>query len=131
MSPSRYYIEPTQPEIAAQVVNNPLVILPVGGVEQHGHHLPTGTDTFAVNVILAAVAECMDGLVPPIAPFGVSPVHMPVEGTITFTLDTYMRVVTETCISTARHGARRLLILNWHEGNIPSLRGEVPLGRFF
>ena len=32
-----------------------------------------------------------------------------------------MRVVTETCGSTARHGARYLLILNWHEGNIPSL----------
>ena len=32
-----------------------------------------------------------------------------------------MRVVTETCVSTAKHGAKRLLILNWHEGNIPSL----------
>ena len=32
-----------------------------------------------------------------------------------------MRVTTETCVSTARHGARYLLILNWHEGNIPSL----------
>ena len=47
--------------------------------------------------------------------------HMPFEGTITFTPDTYMRVVTETCVSTAKHGAKRLLILNWHEGNIPSL----------
>src|SRR6202000_685455 len=35
--------------------------------------------------------------------------------------DTYMRVTTETCVSTARHGAKYLLILNWHEGNIPSL----------
>src|SRR6202011_4301040 len=33
----------------------------------------------------------------------------------------YMRVTTETCVSTARHGAKYLLILNWHEGNIPSL----------
>jgi creatinine amidohydrolase len=32
-----------------------------------------------------------------------------------------MRVVTETCVSTAKHGAKYLLILNWHEGNIPSL----------
>ncbi len=121
MLPSRYFIELTQPEIAAQLKANPLVILPAGSVEQHGPHLPTGTDTFAANVISAAVAEHMDGLVLPATPFGVTPMHMPFEGTITFTPDTYMRVVTEICVSTARHGARRLLILNWHEGNIPSL----------
>ena len=121
MLPSRYFIDLTQPEIAAQLKANPLVILPAGSVEQHGPHLPTGTDTFAANVIAAAVAERLDGLVLPATPFGVTPMHMPFEGTITFSPDTYMRVVTETCVSTARHGARRLLILNWHEGNIPSL----------
>ena len=63
----------------------------------------------------------MDGLVLPGTPLGVTPMHMPFEGTITLTPDTYMRVVTETCVSTARHGAKYLLILNWHEGNIPSL----------
>ena len=121
MLPSRYFIELTQPEIAAQLASNPLVLLPAGSVEQHGPHLPTGTDTFAANVISAEVAERMNGLVLPATPFGVTPMHMPFEGTITFTPDTYMRVVIETCVSTAQHGAKRLLILNWHEGNIPSL----------
>lgn len=59
----------------------------------------------------------MDGLVLPGGPLGVTPMHMPFEGTITLTPDTYMRVVKETCVSTARHGAKYLLILNWHEGN--------------
>jgi creatinine amidohydrolase len=121
MLPSRYFIDLTQPEIAAQLKRNPLVILPAGSVEQHGPHLPTGTDIFASNVIGHAVAERMDGLVLPATPFGVTPMHAPFEGTITLTPDTYMRVTTETCVSTARHGARYLLILNWHEGNIPSL----------
>jgi creatinine amidohydrolase len=121
MLPSRYFFDLTQPEIAAQFKKNPLVILPCGSVEQHGPHLPTGTDTFAANVIAHAVAERMDGLVLPATPFGVTPMHMPFEGTITLSPDTYMRVTTETCVSTARHGAKRLLVLNWHEGNIPSL----------
>ena len=47
--------------------------------------------------------------------------HMPFEGTITLSPETFMRVVTETCVSTAQHGARKLMIVNWHEGNIPSL----------
>src|SRR3954454_13651116 len=121
MLPSRYFVELTQPEIAAQLKKNPLVILPTGSIEQHGPHLPTGTDTLAANVIAHAVAERMDGLVLPSTPLGVTPMHMPYEGTITLTPDTYMRVITETCVSTAKHGAKSLLILNWHEGNIPSL----------
>src|SRR3954452_2552609 len=121
MLPSRYFSDLTQPEIAAQFKKNPFVILPCGSVEQHGPHLPTGTDTLAANVIAHAVAERMDGLVLPATPFGVTPMHMPFEGTITLTPDTYMRVQTETCVSTAKHGAKQLMIINWHEGNIPSL----------
>ena len=118
---SRYFIDLTQPEIAEQLQDNPLVILPAGSVEQHGPHLPTGTDIYAANVISHAVAERMNGLVLPGGPLGVTPMHMPFEGTITLTPETYMRVVTETCVSTARHGAKYLLILNWHEGNSASL----------
>jgi creatinine amidohydrolase len=121
MLPSRYFWELTQPEIAVQLKNNPLVILPAGSVEQHGPHLPTGTDTFAANLISHQVAELMDGLVLPATPLGVTPMHMPFEGTLTLTPDTYMRVVIETCASAAEHGAKELMILNWHEGNIPSL----------
>src|SRR3954463_1706205 len=121
MLPSRHFIDLTQPEIAQQLKKNPLVILPAGSVEQHGPHLPTGTDIYASQVIGSAVAERMDGLLLPATPFGVTPMHMPFEGTITLSTDTYMRVVTETCVSTAQHGAKYLLIINWHEGNIPSL----------
>ncbi len=32
-----------------------------------------------------------------------------------------MRLIIETCASTAKHGAKELMIVNWHEGNIPSL----------
>lgn len=121
MPASRYFIDLTQPEIAAQLKKNPLVILPQGSVEQHGPHLPTGTDIFASNIIGHAVAERMDGLVLPGGPLGVTPLHMPFEGTITLSPETYIRLVIETCGSTAKHGARYLLILNWHELNIPPL----------
>ena len=119
--PTRFFIDLTQPEIAAQLKRNPLVILPAGSVEQHGPHLPAGTDILAANVIAHAVAERMDGLVLPGGPLGVTPMHMPFEATLTLTPDTYQRVVTETCVSAAQHGAKQLLLLNWHEGNIPSL----------
>jgi creatinine amidohydrolase len=119
--PTRYFIELTQPEIAAQLSRNPLVILPAGSVEQHGMHLPTGTDILAANVISHAVAERVDGLVLPGGPLGVTPMHMPYEGTISLRPETYINLVKDTCASTAQHGAKKLLILNWHEGNSASL----------
>src|SRR6476660_4779158 len=68
MLPSRFFSELTQPEIAAQFKKNPLVILPAGSVEQHGPHLPTGTDTLAANMIAQRVAALMGGLVLPASP---------------------------------------------------------------
>jgi creatinine amidohydrolase len=118
---SRYFIELTQPEIKAQFERHPLVILPCGSVEQHGAHLPTGTDIFAANSVSHAVAEQMDGVVLPGGPLGVTPMHMPYEATISLSPETYHQVVIETCLSTAQHGAKKLLIVNWHEGNSHSL----------
>lgn len=118
---SRYFIEMTQPEIKAQFERHPLVILPCGSVEQHSAHLPTGTDIYAANSVSHAVADRMDGVVLPGGPLGVTPMHMPYEATISLSPETYQRVVIETCLSTAQHGAKKLLIVNWHEGNSASL----------
>jgi creatinine amidohydrolase len=118
---SRIFADLTQPEIARQLKRNPLVILPTGSVEQHGAHLPAGTDAFAAEMVAEAVAEKMDGLVLPGPMVGVTPMHMPFEATVSFTPETYIRVATEICESAARHGAKMLMIVNWHEGNIPSL----------
>src|SRR5258708_13016855 len=85
MLPSRYFIDLTQPEIAAQLKHNPLVILPAGSVEQHGPHLPTATDTFASNVIGHAVAERMSGFVLPATPFSVTPMLPPFAAPLTLT----------------------------------------------
>ena len=47
----------TQPEVARQLKLNPLVILPAGSIEQHGPHLPAGTDIFAANLIAERVPK--------------------------------------------------------------------------
>ena len=71
--------------------------MPTGSVEQHGAHLPAGTDSFAAGMVAAAVAERMDGLVLPGPLVGVTPMHMPYEATVTLTPDTFIRVITEIC----------------------------------
>ena len=58
---TRQFIELTQPEIAAQFKKNPLVIFPAGSVEQHGPHLPAGTDIFASEIWKTKVQLPGDG----------------------------------------------------------------------
>lgn len=113
--------EMTDPEIAAALARNPRVILPMGSVEQHGPHLPTGTDFFAATSIALAVAGHIDAVVLPLCPLGVTPMHMPYPGTVSLRPQTLQDIVFDIGSSLAQHGCREFIILNWHEGNIPSV----------
>ena len=118
---SRRFDELTDPEIAAALARHPRVVLPMGSIEQHGPHLPTGTDFFAATSIALAVAEHIDALVLSLCPLGVTPMHMPYPGTVSLRPQTLQDVVFDIGSSVATHGCREFVILNWHEGNIPSL----------
>lgn len=94
-------------------------ILPLGAVEQHGPHLPTGTD----RMIASALADRLDAacggklLVMPAPPTGCSDHHMAFAGTLTLRHETFLAAVMETIGAAARHGFRRFLLLNAHGGN--------------
>ena len=118
---SRKFENLTQPEIAKTLKETSLVILPTGSVEQHGAHLPAGTDIIAAEAISEEVAKLMNGLILPGGSLGVTPMHMPYEATISLSPETYMNLIFDICNSAATHGAKKLLVINWHEGNIPAL----------
>lgn len=102
-----------------------IVILPVGSMEQHGPHLPNGMDTLsAVEISWQAAqraGESVDCLVLPPIPYGQSPEHMDYPGTITFSAETYIRMLKEICGSLARHGFKKICIVNGHGGNISAI----------
>src|SRR3972149_8994517 len=111
----------TQPEVVAILDRNPMVVIPVGSVEQHGPHLPCGTDTFAAEVVAKKVAADLNALLVPFTPLGVTPFHMSFVGTVSLTPETFMGLLTEVCESMAHHGAKRFVVINWHEGNNASI----------
>jgi creatinine amidohydrolase len=112
--------ELTREELRARAPDA-LVILPVGAVEQHGPHLPVGTDRFAVEQIARAAAAEIAGqlsvLVAPTLPFGSSHHHLPFGGTLSLGTETYYRVLTDLAESLIAGGFRRIFILNGHGGN--------------
>ncbi len=98
-----------------------MVVLPVGATEQHGPHLVTGTDTFAVeHVSRAAAARAADAgsiVVAPTLPFGSSDHHLAFGGTLSLGTQTYYAVIRDLVASLITDGFRKILIVNGHGGN--------------
>lgn len=98
-----------------------LLVWPVGALEQHGPHLPVGTDDFQVEALTRAAAakaaETIPLLVAPTLPFGSSQHHLPFGGTMSLGTETYYRVISDLTESLIKSGYRRLFIVNGHGGN--------------
>lgn len=98
-----------------------VVLLPTGATEQHGHHLVTGHDTFAVTAIAYRAARAVPVgtsiVVAPALPFGSSAHHLPFGGTLSLATETYRAVVMDLVTSMIGGGARRIFLLNGHGGN--------------
>lgn len=116
---SPLWAELTRDEIAAAAEARALVVIPVGSTEQHGEHLPTGTDSFGAGTMsLAAARACGHPvLVAPLIAWGHSPHHLSWPGTISLRLATMAALLEDVtrCIEGA--GFRRQLLVNGHGGN--------------
>ncbi|MBA63335.1 MAG: amidase [Planctomycetaceae bacterium] len=101
-----------------------LVVLPVAAVEQHGPHMPTGTDNF----LCTGVAEALEQVLPDnvlLAPtqwLGASAHHLRIGATLDAPLDVYVETLMGMARSVLNDGFRRILILNGHGGNIDPMR---------
>jgi creatinine amidohydrolase len=112
--------EVTRREASARAANA-LVILPVGATEQHGPHLPLGTDYLIVEHITREAAreaqQWVDVLVAPTLHVGSSHHHLPFGGTISLSTERYYGALSDMVESLIESGFRRIFILNGHGGN--------------
>jgi len=104
-----------------------VVVVPLGSLEQHGHHLPLLTDSLICGEIVArAEAQLGDlALFLPMMWVGASEHHMRFPGTVSISHDTYVRLVDDILESLIANGFKRILLLNAHGGN--SLPGRSAL----
>ena len=118
---SRHLAAMTQPQAAAALAKGTAIVVS-GSVEQHGGHLPLGTDAYAALTVAERVAERIDAPILPLSVVGVAPYHMSWPGSLTLKPDTFMRLLVDVCEGLAAAGVTRVIIVNWHEGNTPSIR---------
>ena len=97
-----------------------VVLLPLGATEQHGPHLPVGTDDMLVAAVLRLTLKLvtdLELLVLPTLWCTKSNEHIEFPGTLTLRSDTMIAVVQDMARSIADTGLRKLVLLNWHGGN--------------
>jgi creatinine amidohydrolase len=122
-SRSYLYENYTWPKLAKVVSSQPVVVLPVGSVEDHGRHLPLDTDNFLIWSICQAAAQRAPGemLLLPLIPYGFETHHMDFPGTIDVSAEHLLHFVLDVTKSVARHGFHRILIADGHGSNMPIL----------
>jgi creatinine amidohydrolase len=110
------------PEFTAIDPMRTIAILPTAAIEQHGPHLPVGTDTMIAEGMLAELRRaCPDDLdirILPVQAVGKSNEHLFAAGTLTLSAESALRVWTEIGLSVARAGVRKIVLVNSHGGNL-------------
>lgn len=102
-----------------------IVIVPLGATEQHGPHLPLGTDSIIVDRVAHSAAKIIGptikALVAPVIPIGYSENHLRFGTTASARIDTYISLLRDTCMSLLATGVRHLFLLNGHGGNVDAM----------
>ena len=107
----------TWPEVKAYLEKNDMVIIPLGSTEQHGPHLPLGTDAYEALDISKRISARTGVVVAPALTVGYSVYHAGFPGTLSVSPKTLEQVLFEVVEGLIRHGFRRVLFFNYHGGN--------------
>jgi creatinine amidohydrolase len=98
-----------------------IAVLPLAATEQHGPHLPLGTDVMIAEAYLAKVRELLPATSPatflPVQPIGISTEHIDFPGTLTLPTEVALKSWLAIGESVARAGVRKLVIVTSHGGN--------------
>src|SRR3981081_683066 len=119
--PPRDWTDIHWPAIAAAEPARWIAVLPLAATEQHGPHLPVGTDVMIAQAYLARVRELLAGHIPatflPIQPVGISTEHVHYPGTLTLPAEIALKSWIALGESVARAGIKKLVMVTSHGGN--------------
>lgn len=112
-----------------RVPGSAIVLVPIGSLEQHGPHLPFDTDTRIASAAAAQAADLLaagghDVVVVPALPIGASGEHQDFPGTVSMGHEA-LRLVLVEIVRSLSTWAGRIVLVNGHGGNVPTLRDAL------
>jgi len=119
--PARDWTDLRWPDFSGAEPARWIAVLPLAATEQHGPHLPLGTDVMIAQAYLARVRELLADTVPvtflPLQPVGISTEHIDYPGTLTLPTEVALKTWTALGESVARAGIKKLVMVTSHGGN--------------
>jgi creatinine amidohydrolase len=119
--PARDWTDIRWPDIAGPARARWIAVLPLAATEQHGPHLPLGTDVLIAQAYLARVRELLPDTIPatflPLQPVGISTEHIDYPGTLTLPTEVALKAWMALGESVARAGLKKLVMVTSHGGN--------------
>ncbi|MCD9025304.1 creatininase family protein [Cohnella silvisoli] len=96
-----------------------VIVVPLGALEQHGHHLPLGVDSYLIQALAELVEKSLPDQVMllPTVWVGHSPHHMKFPGTVSVSQNVYADLLEQIVSSLVTAGYTKFLFLNGHGGN--------------
>ncbi|NUP73725.1 MAG: creatininase family protein [Sinomonas sp.] len=124
---NRHIAELAGPALASRITKDSIVVVPTGAIEHHGPHLPLVTDVLLAEAVGGAAVEraAEEGLdvwqLPTLA-YTKSDEHSWAPGTVWLDAETVFRTVVEVGRAVELMGARTLVFVNGHGGNVALLQ---------
>jgi creatinine amidohydrolase len=112
----------TWKDVEKYLSSNDRIIVPIGSTEQHGPKSILGTDHLAAEHIAIELAKQSKVLVTPTLSIGMSEHHLAFPGTMSFSKEVYYLVVYNLLAKLAKHGFKRILLINGHGGNCRTVK---------
>ncbi|SEN20235.1 creatinine amidohydrolase [Halorientalis persicus] len=117
-----YLADETWPNLGTYFEEESLAIVPLGSTEQHGPHLPEGTDHMIAEALAREAAERTGYLCTPTINVGVSPHHRQFHGTMWVDAPVFRDYVESFSRNLSYHGIDRIVYVNAHGGNVEHLQ---------
>jgi creatinine amidohydrolase len=109
--------EMTWTDVQEYLRTNDMVIIPLGSTEQHGPHLPLGTDSYIATDIAKMISARTGVVVVPVILAGYSVYHSGFPGSLSLKPETMEQVLFGTAEMLIKYGFRRIMFMNGHGGN--------------
>jgi creatinine amidohydrolase len=105
-------------QVEAYLERDDRAVLPIGCTEQHAG-LSLATDSILAERVASEAAAPLGVPVFPVMPYGITPSFMAYPGTVSLRVTTLLALIEDVLDALARHGFRRVLVVNGHGGNAP------------
>ena len=120
---ARKFEEAVWPEVESLIRDGRrTALIGLGSIEQHGRHLPLGTDRWIAESLLEGLVERLgDAVALPAIAVGCASEHLDFPGTLHIEPATLEALLRDLIGSLSRHGFERAFLFTAHGGNLDAL----------